>query len=128
MELYDITRRITPALAGWPGDTRYSAKRVLDIAGGDSVNVSALTFSSHLGTHADAPAHFLPDGETIDRLPLEPFLGPALVADFSDVDGALTPAHLARLKLEGIRRLLIRTRCSELPDAVWPERIVYPTA
>lgn len=127
MTLYDITRPVTPALAGWPGDTRYSTKRVLDIAGGDAVNVSALRLSTHLGSHADAPAHFLNDGETIDQLPLEPFLGPALVADFSDVDGALTPAHLARLDLEGVQRLLIRTHCSTLPDAVWPERIVYPT-
>jgi len=127
VKLYDITRPITPAMAGWPGDTRYSAKRVMDITRGDSVNVSAVALSTHLGTHADAPCHFMNDGDTVDQLPLEPFLGPAVVADFSDVEGALTPAHLARLSLEGVRRLLIRTHCSEFPDAVWPEHIVYPT-
>src|SRR3712207_1183944 len=36
---------------------------------------------SQTGTHVDAPYHFLDDGARIDELPLEYFLGPAVVAD-----------------------------------------------
>lgn len=127
MRLYDITRPITPALAVWPGDTPYSARPVLQISKGDSVNLTTLTLSAHTGTHADAPYHFLDSGGKINQVPLEPYLGPAHVADFSDLVGPLTPAHLERAQLGRLERLLIRTRCSRLADERWPEEIVYPT-
>lgn len=38
---------------------------------------------THCGTHVDAPRHFVPGGTTIDHLPLEPFVGPATVVDFT---------------------------------------------
>lgn len=39
------------------------------------------TFSIHTGTHIDAPYHFYKNGATIDRIPLEVFIGPALRLD-----------------------------------------------
>ncbi|MDR5683792.1 MAG: cyclase family protein [Armatimonadota bacterium] len=39
------------------------------------------TFSIHTGTHVDAPYHFVPDGLTIDRVPLEWLNGPAVMLD-----------------------------------------------
>lgn len=127
MKLYDISRPITPALAVWPGDTSYSTRPVLRISNGDSVNLTTLTLSAHTGTHADAPYHFLEEGRKINQVRLEAYLGAAHVADFSDVSGPLTLAHLERVRLAEVERLLIRTRCSELPDAQWPEDIVFPT-
>jgi arylformamidase len=38
-----------------------------------------LTLDSHLGTHMDAPAHFIAGGMSIDRIPLEVLAGPAQV-------------------------------------------------
>lgn len=46
-----------------------------------------LTLCDHSGTHVDAPLHFIPDGRTIDQVPLESFAGPGWVADFSRADG-----------------------------------------
>lgn len=43
-----------------------------------------IVIGTHCGTHADAPRHFIPGGTTIDQLPLEPFVGPATVVDFTD--------------------------------------------
>jgi kynurenine formamidase len=37
----------------------------------------------HFGTHMDAPAHFDPKGLTVDRLPAESFLRPAVVVNVS---------------------------------------------
>lgn len=48
-----------------------------------SLNVSRLGISVHTGTHMDAPFHFFASGETIDRIPLERCLGPALLVDIS---------------------------------------------
>ncbi len=36
---------------------------------------------SHNSTHVDAPFHIIPDGPTLDKLPLDTFFGPGLVAD-----------------------------------------------
>jgi len=37
--------------------------------------------SEHGGTHADAPLHFAKDGRTIDQVPLEEWIGPAIKID-----------------------------------------------
>lgn len=41
------------------------------------------TMGTHMGTHVDAPRHFIPGGDTIDRVPLDVFVGPATVLDFT---------------------------------------------
>ena len=40
--------------------------------------LAALGFA-HTGTHADAPVHFVPGGETFGELSLEPWVGPCRV-------------------------------------------------
>ena len=37
--------------------------------------------SIHTGTHCDPPYHFVPGGKTIDQMPLERFMGPAVKID-----------------------------------------------
>ena len=44
-------------------------------------NVTQLCMSAHQGTHVDAPYHFIEGGTTIDRMPLEVFLGEAVLVD-----------------------------------------------
>ncbi|MFQ5539011.1 MAG: cyclase family protein [Candidatus Binatia bacterium] len=40
-----------------------------------------MRFSIHTGTHVDAPYHFVPKGVTVDRVPLERFMGTAIKID-----------------------------------------------
>lgn len=42
-----------------------------------------IVIGTHTGTHCDAPRHFIPDGQTVDRLSLETLIGPATMLDFS---------------------------------------------
>lgn len=42
-----------------------------------------LTVGTHTGTHCDAPHHFIGKGKSVDRLPVDIFMGAALVLDFS---------------------------------------------
>jgi arylformamidase len=42
-----------------------------------------LVLGTHIGTHADAPRHFIPNGGTIDEVPLDVLIGPATIADFT---------------------------------------------
>ncbi len=45
------------------------------------VNKEILELSTHTGTHCDAPFHFFDDGQTIDEVPLENYVAPAVVFD-----------------------------------------------
>jgi arylformamidase len=45
------------------------------------VRITHLTLSTHVGTHIDAPLHFLPEGRSIDQYPAERFIGPGVVLD-----------------------------------------------
>ncbi len=43
------------------------------------MQVSRLEMGSHTGTHLDAPRHFFPSGTSVDQLPPDLLIGPALV-------------------------------------------------
>ena len=55
--LIDVSVVLRPGTPEWPGDTPYSCGWTWSMAAGASVNVSAITLSPHVGTHADAPLH-----------------------------------------------------------------------
>ena len=46
---------------------------------GHPLNISELKLATHVGTHVDAPWHFVPNGRTIDQIPLDDLSGPAVV-------------------------------------------------
>ena len=75
-----------------------------------------IVFGTHTGTHADAPRHFNPNGGTIDEIPLDVLIGPAIVADFTGCR-ALQEIDVTDLqrRLSGKvpARLILRTGWSE---------------
>src|SRR5258708_3306637 len=127
MTIHDITRRISPDLKVWPGDTQFSAEHLLDIAKGHSVNLLTLHLSTHTGTHADAPYHYDSAGSHPDTLPLEKYIGMAHVVTIARQHGGITPADLGGFSPDQVERLLIHTWVSELPDDQWPDDFPYPT-
>ena len=64
MEYYDISLPISPDLACWPGDAPVRWHWTSRISDGDTVNLGELSASVHTGTHADAPFHFDPAGDS----------------------------------------------------------------
>ena len=44
-----------------------------------------IVMGTHTGTHVDAPRHFIPGGETIEKTDPEIYYGPARVLDYSDL-------------------------------------------
>ncbi|MDE2445654.1 MAG: arylformamidase [Alphaproteobacteria bacterium] len=79
--IIDISQPLGPAIQGFPIDTPYAEKFVARIAPGVPVNVSAITFSAHCGTHVDAPLHYDDKGKTVSQMDLDVFIGPARVID-----------------------------------------------
>lgn len=86
--LIDISPPISESTPVWPGDTAFTRAVTSDLGGSDAVTINRITTTPHIGAHADAPAHTRIDGATIGSVPLEPYLGEALVVDMTGVDGA----------------------------------------
>lgn len=127
MTLYDITRTISPTLAVFPGDTPFSARSLMSLQAGDPVNLLTLTLTAHCGTHADAVYHYSDTGIHPDQLPIERYLGRARVITVHRDQGPILPSDLSVQQLDGVRRVLLHTRYSSLPDDQWDGEFPYPS-
>jgi kynurenine formamidase len=79
MPLVDLSQ---PIWAGMPRIQvlpEVQVQPVRRIAEGHPLNISELRLATHAGTHVDAPWHFVPNGRTIDQIPLADLCGPAVV-------------------------------------------------
>ena len=113
MKYYDISLNLSPDTVRWVVAPPMEVHERRRMSRGDDANATALTVSCHAGTHVDAPFHFLPDGAGIDAMPLERFVGPALVHAV-DADRYITAEHVKEIPLDGATRVLFKTRNSQL--------------
>jgi kynurenine 3-monooxygenase len=117
----DITPAVTRSLAVWPGDTPPSREVLLDIARGDSVTLSTLRTTVHVGAHADAPNHYALNAPGIDERDLHYYLGSCVV-----LNARIAPAQRVEVRhIDGgisavtrdTPRVLIRTGTFPDPNA-----------
>ncbi len=78
--IVDLSHPVEDGMPVYPGDPVVRIRPATTIAE-HGYAVLHVQMGSQSGTHVDAPFHFLEDGARIDQLPLELFLGPAVVAD-----------------------------------------------
>lgn len=118
-------------MAVWPGDPAVVLERYQAIRDGDAANVSRLSCGVHVGTHVDAPLHFVEGGASVERLPLDALLGPAWIAEVRDAS-AIEPRHLEASAIPpGTERLLLKTRNSSYwaePETFHPDFAALTTA
>jgi arylformamidase len=105
--ILDITRPLGPGVPLYPGD----AKPFFRMREQEGYTITDLGITTHTGTHLDAPAHYLAGATTVDRLPLERFMGKARVLDLQDAGNAITAGALAG-RLPAGERILLKTRAS----------------
>lgn len=79
------------------------------MSAGASVNVSAISMSPHVGTHADAPLHVREGWAASDALAPESFVGPAVVIGLEGVNGPVEATALTARLPSRVERLLLRT-------------------
>ena len=115
MKLYDISQEVF-SCAVYPGDPAPEKQLLSSTAAGDLYNLTAFSMCAHNGTHVDAPFHFLPEGKTVEQLPLEIFVGDCHVARR---EGDVTAADAAAiLRSAGdVRRILIAGNCTVTEEA-----------
>jgi arylformamidase len=112
--IYDISVPIRSGGLVYPGNPEIEITLQQAVAKGAGANVSFIRFGSHTGTHADAARHFFDDGQTVDTIPLERLIGPALLLAFPDDLRAVGAADLQKHDINGHTRVLLRTRNSAL--------------
>ena len=110
MTIYDISLTISPSLPSWPGDPGIELEQFESINSGAHVNVTKMSSSVHIGTHVDAPHHFLNDGRTVESLPLDVLTGPCYVTQLPDGVDAITAEVLDRTEITSeMKRILFGT-------------------
>lgn len=109
MKIYDIAQEVFNC-AVYPGDPQPIKEVKLRISEGAICNLTAFEMCAHNGTHVDAPFHFIDGEETIDKVPLDKFIGYAYVAEH---EGDIMAADAERILKEaqaglGADRILVK--------------------
>ena len=127
MKIWDISRTLSHDLAEWPGDEPFRFRATNEMAKGASVNLGAITMSVHNGTHADARFHFDTTGDSIEKAPLDIYVGRATVVDLAQSFARSKQKHLITAEdlnphaedIAATSRLLVKT-------GRWSDSAVFP--
>jgi kynurenine formamidase len=85
MKIYDLSQPLNADAPFWPFYPPFEVKYIKRKAE-HGVNAQYIMTSNHMGTHLDAPRHFVTGGKTVDQLPLEWLYGEGVIVDLSDLD------------------------------------------
>ncbi len=87
--IIDLSHKLTAQTAPFPGDPKFESTQVLTDAV-DGYNVRAVRFSTHWGTHLDAPAHVNAAAADVASIPLTKLYGECVCIPLNQ-KGNLTP-------------------------------------
>src|SRR5580765_7490810 len=104
----DISVTIKSGMAHWPDNPEIVVNKMLDMGRGDVCNVSTLSMGSHTGTHMDGPLHFIRDGKSLDKMPLEATIGPCRVIEIKDNE-SIKLEQIQGMKFKPGERILFKT-------------------
>jgi len=90
----NLSHPLSPESPVWPGRLPFQMETETTVAD-DGFAASVLTIHEHIGTHLDAPAHFVDGGTTTDLIGADQLVAPMAVIDVvaqasADVDYAVT--------------------------------------
>lgn len=123
----DITQTLKEGIPNWPGDTPFQFELPYTKEQTGSVNIGKLTTSMHTGTHADAPFHFDNNGEKVDQLDVNVFIGTCFVMDCRGI-AEITRETFDSVNLNGVQRILLKTQDAiptQFPTTI---PIIHPNA
>ncbi len=83
MKPYDLSQPLNEEVPFWPYYPPFEVKYIKRKAE-HGVNAQYIQTSNHMGTHLDAPRHFVTGGMTIDEIPMDWLYGPGVIVDLSD--------------------------------------------
>ncbi len=132
-QVVDLSHTFDETTIFWPTAERFRLEKVADGVTPQGYYYAANNFftAEHGGTHLDAPIHFSQGGQAVEQIPVERFLGLAVIVDVTaqadkDRDYRVTTDDLQRAESEqgaipSDAILLIRTGFSRR----WPDAAAY---
>lgn len=78
----DLTHPLSADFPVYPGYAPFSAMVTSTIDGIGSLS-RQVSMEEHVGTHVDAPAHFIPEGDDVSSIPPERLIAPLVVIDIA---------------------------------------------
>lgn len=112
----DVTAEVRTGMLVWPGDPPVSLEQILTIEEGDGLNLTEINAGVHIGTHIDAPRHYVDGGATIEAMPLELMTGDVRVVEL-DTREPIGAADVEALDWPEHGRVFFKTRNSR---GLWP--------
>ncbi len=82
--IVDLTQPLNQNTDVWPGDPPVSFRKACGLDT-DGAEVNEITFSTHAGTHIEAPAHLIKGGRTLDSYKLDELTAQARVLNLQGV-------------------------------------------
>ncbi|MDM5153193.1 cyclase family protein [Bacillus sp. DX1.1] len=84
MKVIDLSQTFENNMSQFPGTPPIHLEPITSV---EETGFQVTDFHSvvHVGTHCDAPAHFISGATTIDQLPLDQFVGEAILIDVTHV-------------------------------------------
>jgi len=114
MAILDISVSLINNMIIWPGSPGFNLIKTSDMKNGDTYNNSKIDCDVHIGTHIDAPRHFLRNGSAVEEIPLKTMIGDALVIDLRG-EKCITAELLDNQNIpENTQRILFKTNNSQL--------------
>ena len=111
MKIYDISQEVFSCVV-YPGDPTPKRNILKSMDDKEKYNLSKISMCVHNGTHIDAPRHFIKDGKTVDKMPLNSFVGLAYVVEFNgkltDKDAKNILNKASKVNKEAAKRILIK--------------------
>ncbi|MGC8622044.1 MAG: cyclase family protein [Caldisphaera sp.] len=98
-KIIDLSHPIYHRMPSWPGHSQLTITD-LKIFSIDGYAVKNLSINTHHGTHMDVEAHMVENGLTIDKYPLESFIGRGIIFDVSSSLPA-SPVDDSNIKIYG---------------------------
>ena len=110
MKIYDLSQEISEDMIVYKNNTEKRPKITATRTIKEGANESRIEIDSHTGSHVDAPYHMIFNGDTIERMPLEKFMGKAIVLDFTKRNSSITSNNFKKVKIQKKDIILLKTK------------------
>jgi len=107
----DVSVPIRSGMVHWPGNPAIVLTHTEHLQRGDVATVSSISFGVHIGTHVDAPNHFIMDGAGVDSFRLDRLIRPTRILDLGEV-ARIRQSDLEDRDIRADERILFKTRNS----------------
>lgn len=95
--IYDISLPLNTRTKVFPGDTPLQYRFIQNIQQGNDLNLSDFSTTTHIGTHADSPLHYINEAQPIGEMDLNLFIGKCLVIKVnSNIQHPIDPTEISQ--------------------------------